>query len=1119
MASKEFDILKAIQAGAKTGSEELEGQLGIGGKDKKKYSPKSRKSARAAVTSEIAPGIPVTPVVVEPMSASADVIVPKKLRGRRRQGGGDKGKKSESITISSAMQAPALPNVVVAPDSEAAKLNRVSPIDLSEVKNGKDFQFADKDGSDFIVRADNETPGHYLLLSGDGKRVLGSFGEGHIRGIIEDERVEAVVEPVASASMEPVAMAEPELTVEPAMATIPKAVIPDAITKPFISTPEVEASLNAGLNALERGETLRFVGKTGDIYRVSKRDSVHYNLTQPDGRIDAVNEIYLREQMEGNWTRLENEEPELPKGTTPENPSVSPTEREKLEQKIAALKKEVEDLRKEYVKADYEETNAWARVRKFFGKNLKGLGERDWQEKQYNKKDGNSDGVYMQALYQNKLVDLKNAELSLIKERAAAGDGWKKEMGDMIKYFGVDEVTKLIDARTQYRAENQNFPTKILDAFGALGREYNKLSMKQKLAITAVCAAGTIGLTLSGGTAAGAMAGLIMGGKRFFATAGLTVGTEALLDSSRTRMRSKEMEEEMKTLEKEMSEKGFAHLEAVIKNKALSIDDELQKAKLTKLLHKAGALTVGLAVGSGWLTQVVMDHFGGHEAVDWVKEHAKNLMGDYTVIHPKAEFAAKMPIDLDLDSDARDSAMAAASQAPVMSGGVPDPGLELDSDARDSAYLAADKGSASPGSAFITGNESELDMRDSAQIAAGQAETVPGNLSGTGDGSELDMRDSAQAVVEQAKESPSSAFITGNESELDMRADNPLASETGNGSELDMRDSVQIAAATAAEARPSIINEFINQDITVKKGDSVWKIAGRLAKELGIDEKSPQGTRFINALKNQYGDVLLKEGSVINLADSGIDKEFVENAYADATTLSPEKMASIAANDVKLREFAAAHPDVTLTDGKVDDILHGNGADPAGKTNLGWEHGDDETINYNDHTVRETPSEENMDDLVSDSSSDTQAESSGAAASENETVIVTRDEGSVKSADIEYERDIRLGKAYDINVYKEYFVQNPEAFGAYKKLGEGYLGFISQGDASAMRSLGGKTFRELGNIVSDPLGRFVALAREVYGSKLGLPGPKEKVYEYVARMAMIGMEHPEGKLIRIPQSI
>lgn len=287
------------------------------------------------------------------------------------------------------------------------------------------------------------------------------------------------------------------------------------------------------------------------------------------------------------------------------------------------------------------------------------------------------------------------------------------------------------------------------------------------------------------------------------------------------------------------------------------------------------------------------------------------------------------------------------------------------------------------------------------------------------------------------------------------------------------------------------IDDFVNGDIDVEKGDSVWKIAGGLADKLGLEDA--QRTHFIDALKDQYGDVQLKAGETINFSEHGIDKDFVENALAHAKGLTEGQMASIDANDVKIAEFAASHPDVTLTNESVDSILQGNTADVI------------------------SPQPGISGSGIADLTQSYDGTTEGGTGEVGATPVDT-ERGSIRSADIQYDRDIILGKTYNLREYVDYFNQHPETFTQFQKIDGDYKKFISLGNVNDFQEMKGETIRNLNNLKETPLGKFIEMSRKTYGAKLGMPSAKEKVYEYVTRMAMLGIEHPKG-VIRLPQSI
>lgn len=449
---------------------------------------------------------------------------------------------------------------------------------------------------------------------------------------------------------------------------------------------------------------------------------------------------------------------------------------ETLYTKIDRLSAEVNELRASYVKEDFENTTAWKKISSLF-RIAKDDKKGEWR-----------------TLYEEKTVELQKAEVEMMRgDMAGDGTALTKEemregMSKLLRYYKLDEQVNLINERTQYRAEHLNLSEKIADAFGTLGRAYNRLSFEQKIIITAALAGVAVAAGAAGGAATGAAAGL-MYLKRVAAGAGLAVGTEALLENRgenrRIKKTDKEVKEQLDTLEKMSPEQRFSNVEKMLEADISYSDLRLQEEKRAKTWRKLGAVTLGVAVGSGWLSRIVMDKFGGNEAASWIKERFESVLG--TAEAPEAN-----------------TPMAAVPHA-----------------------------------------ETAMPMK-------------PGIESGS-----------------------------------------------------------------------SKFHDILNGSYEVKRGDSVWKVLG--ARVEGLE--GAQKTHFIDALKDKVGDIQLKAGEKFDFSKYLTQGE-IEKAFADAKGLSPDKIANIAANDVKIAEFAKMHPDVTLTNEGVNTLLHGK-VDAATSAGLG----------------------------------------------------------------------------------------------------------------------------------------------------------------------------------------
>ncbi|MFZ2187508.1 MAG: hypothetical protein WAV46_02665 [Candidatus Moraniibacteriota bacterium] len=926
----EKDILAAIQKGAHIAGEEARKHLGA-----------DIAAARVAAMTpdtlnvEQAAG-PDAPVAVEAISGATDIDATN-VRSLRKRARRDKGAK---LTTSSATPVAVAVQPVPEPASEPAV---AADVKMPEERQAREFVESIPDGEEIILVSRKGRREHYRR---DGADLVKKNGD-------------IVTLPAWKKHRDGWTRSQEGVRIEP---------VPQKKQLPQREGETVELMDPVAMELFEyvrRGDGYTLVGSDGkDAESITADELERLLRTGKLSFTEQVASLDNEEHEQGDPL----EETELLPHDSPEGKAIleqfglnpesvrTPAEIEQnaIEEKIAALKNEVGEMRAKYAKEDYESANNWKKLAAFF--RLKKSDEK------------NADTAYWKAHYNNKLIDLKNLELEKIKSSDMTEAAAKKEIIGLLEYYKKSEPLQLHADRTQVKAEHQGWPGKVMGAFEAIGRKYNQRSRKEKY----VTAAALFGL-------AGATGGASLMAGRFFSSAGTFVGLDAFFEGMAEKKMNKrataEAQEAMSVWEGRreegrLSKVDIEHFSELLQNDIFASDKRLQDQKRSALFRKslAAAMAAGVAFGlPGWL----FNELGGRE-------------------------------------------LAGATAGFVMK---------------------------------------DLGGREAADLAKEQLSDA---FHGT-DMAHPEMVIHPHSLGETLAPEPQTAEATG------------------------MTDEQSRAlAASSAEARPDFINEFVTKDIVVRQGDSVWKIADRLAKELGLEEKSPQSTHFIDAIKDKYGDVLLKEGETINFSSQGIDKGFIENALGDAKALTAEQAASIAAHDVKIEEFAAAHPDVTLTDESVDAILR----EPDGA------------------------------DVPADAVSETGGDDGGLVAS----TAVAHEKGW-QPADIQYDRDIVLGAKYDVTAYTEFFKLNPEAFPQFKKVGESYLEFIFQGDQTDTRAIGGKMFGELRRLPSESLGQFVKMAQETYGSKFGLPNPKEQVYAYVARMAMLGMEHPTGKLIRLPQAI
>jgi hypothetical protein len=131
-------------------------------------------------------------------------------------------------------------------------------------------------------------------------------------------------------------------------------------------------------------------------------------------------------------------------------------------------------------------------------------------------------------------------------------------------------------------------------------------------------------------------------------------------------------------------------------------------------------------------------------------------------------------------------------------------------------------------------------------------------------------------------------------------ASTPSSVRGATGAALEQPISAKVAESAGG------ISGILGKEITLAKGDSVWKLAGNMAKELGVRGEA-ENLYFTDALKDAYlakgGNPNIKAGAVFDWKKY-LGAEDIQKTLNAANSLSPEQKASILAN--KAKNIAAA---------------------------------------------------------------------------------------------------------------------------------------------------------------------------------------------------------------------
>lgn len=444
--------------------------------------------------------------------------------------------------------------------------------------------------------------------------------------------VQAEAEAAQSSQKPEIAPPTPEAVLVP----VPDPVVPDMPVTP--AAPEKEAPAPAAeakkatadtsgeqyeFQVLKNGEEQQYLAHDDTLFIVRKKKDGYY-FVDGDGELSGpVTQDVMRHQAEAErWRMIEaasavsEEEPEAAPvaveaapvaEAAPANPEapVSPevpkveTPADSSQQKIDALRTDMEEFRYKYAEMDYEKNSAWKTLTGFF-RNLRDNGQKD------------PDTEYWKSEYMSKLMELQNLELEQIKQEGLKGDELKERMAGMLRYYKIEQAAELYRDRTQVQIDKKGFVKKAWGTWEHIVKEYGKLSTPAKVFAGVALA----GLSLSSG---GAAALYIVAIRRAMGATGVAMTADALLaaraerkDKEKTEAHLAQFKEGFEVKDAEVAVEKFASL---LKGEIEQLNNGLQKKKLETLRRKGLSLGIGVGLvfgGSALASQVsgMMHHEG-----------------------------------------------------------------------------------------------------------------------------------------------------------------------------------------------------------------------------------------------------------------------------------------------------------------------------------------------------------------------------------------------------------------------------------------------------------------------------------------------------------------------------
>ncbi len=307
--------------------------------------------------------------------------------------------------------------------------------------------------------------------------------------------------------------------------------------------------------------------------------------------------------------------------------------------RLEELKTELEIARKEYAEMYFKKRKMWDRAKEYFGDKFTKEGrERAGRAKMdassvvltesgkraeiYNDQDIN----YMQAIYENKLIDYRNFILEDMEARGIQGEELKKELAEAMKFFNFDETVSLYDAKTEARVEANSKDDSKWGRAKEIGAKIIKWYIKQpawkKLAFAGIILGGTAASSALGlGTAVAGAFTLVNFGRRILTGAASAVGTEALSEKIAGKLREKKSNKEIDEYLKGIENFDFGDFNKFLAQKTFDVNKKFEKRNLGSFLRKSGAIAFGGLVGSGTFGRMISFASEKTGLGEFLKEH------------------------------------------------------------------------------------------------------------------------------------------------------------------------------------------------------------------------------------------------------------------------------------------------------------------------------------------------------------------------------------------------------------------------------------------------------------------------------------------------------------------